>query len=129
MFLIWLDAEVMKQNLEFYLTLPDVDKEKVRNLEEQVGFQCTLNASLLVSILNNRSTYSSLSFCLIFSFSLCTALQVNSQKPRMTGYWVGMLHVRYGFSRLFRQTLYLRYFSIDSKTSLIYTKKCTLQKT
>ncbi len=26
----------MQQNLNFYLTLPDVDEEKVRNLEEQV---------------------------------------------------------------------------------------------
>ncbi len=26
----------MQQNLNFYLTLPDVEEEKVRNLEEQV---------------------------------------------------------------------------------------------
>jgi len=35
-FFSFAEQEVMQQNLRFYLTLPNVEEAKVKNLEEQV---------------------------------------------------------------------------------------------
>jgi len=40
----------MQQNLNFYLSLPDVEEEKVRNLEEQV-FRSKQNSDLNVVVI------------------------------------------------------------------------------